>query len=102
MQNALETTFTFRNMDSTDALRDHTNEKLEKLDKYLVRPAAAHVIFKFEGAEHVAEITLNIKGGRFVGTEASNDMYNSIDGAIEKLKKQLSKQHERVKGHKGE
>jgi putative sigma-54 modulation protein len=102
MTNTLETTFTFRNIDSTDALKDHTLDKLSRLDKYLVKPASAHVIFNLEGAQHVAEITVNIKGGRFVGVGTSNDMYTSIDGAVDKIKKQISRTKERVKGHKGE
>lgn len=102
MTGTLETTFTFRNMESTDALRDHTLDKLTKLDKYLINPSTAHIIFNLDGSRHVAEITLNTKGGRFVGTDTSNDMYNSIDGAVEKIRKQVTRNKERSKGHKGE
>lgn len=102
MSNMLETTFTFRNMDSTEALREHTMEKLTKLDKYLIKPGTAHVIFNMDGSRHVAEITLNIKGGRYIGIETTNDMYTSIDSAVEKLKKQIKRTKERIKNHKGE
>ncbi|MFH0800685.1 MAG: ribosome-associated translation inhibitor RaiA [Pseudomonadota bacterium] len=102
MISELETTFTFRNMDSTDALRDHTFDKLTRLDKYLIQPASAHVIFNIDGANQVAEITLNVKGGRYVGTAHSNDMYTSIDSAVDKIKNQMSRTKERRKGHKGE
>lgn len=102
MSNMLETTFTFRNMDSTDALREHAMDKLSKLDKYLIKPATAHVIFNMDGSRHVAEITLNINGRRHIGTDTTNDMYMSVDGAVEKIKKQISRTKERIKGHKGE
>lgn len=99
----LETTFTFRNMDSTEALRSHTLDKLTKLDKYLFhKPATAHVIFNVDGSRHVAEITLSIKGGRLVGVGTSNDMYTSIDDAVDRLKRQMSRTKERVKEHKGD
>jgi putative sigma-54 modulation protein len=99
----METTFTFRNMESTEALRDHAVDKLQKLDKYLVRQtASAHVIFKVEGARHLAEITLSTRGGKYVGLDSSNDMYASVEGAVHKLEKQLSRNKERVTGHKGE
>jgi putative sigma-54 modulation protein len=97
--NNMETTFTFRNMESTEALRDHTLDKLTRLHKYLIQPAAAHCIFKLEGPRHVAEITLSTKGGRYVGLESSNDMYTSIDGAVDNIVKQLSRHKERVKEH---
>lgn len=99
--NTIDTTFTFRNMDSTDALQDHVVKKLERIKKYLLSTADAHCIFKVEGPRHTAEITLNIKGGRFVGHDTSNDMYTSIDGAVDKIVKQLSRNKERVKDHKG-
>ncbi len=102
MTSPLETTFTFRNIESTDALRMHALEKLERLHKYLVKPASAHIIFKVEGPRHEAEITLQHSGARLVGHDTSTDMYASFDGAIDKLKKQLSREKERMKGHKGE
>lgn len=102
MSHMLETTFTFRNMDSTDALRDHALDKLTKLDKYLFKPGTAHVIFNVEGARHVAEITLHIKGASYIGVGTSNDMYTSLDDAVDRLQKQMGRRKERVKGHKGE
>ncbi|HPM41535.1 MAG TPA: ribosome-associated translation inhibitor RaiA [bacterium] len=102
MGNLLDTTFTFRNMDSTDALRSHALDKLAKLDKYLFKPGKAHVIFNMEGPRHVAEITLHIKGKSVIGVGSSNDMYTSVDEAVDRIKKQMSKEKERVKGHKGE
>ena len=95
----METTFTFRNLEATDGLRDHALEKLKKLDKYLVKPVGAHVIFHVERFEHVAEITLATNGGRFVGHERSADMYTSIDAAVDKLLKQLKRDRERHKHH---
>ena len=103
MTTELETTFTFRNMDSTDALKEHTVEKLEKIEKFLVKQtASAHVIFKVEGPRHEAEITLNIRGKRYVGADISNDMYTSIDGAIHRLEAQMSRTKERITHHRGE
>ena len=102
MTNMIETTFTFRNMDSTEALRDHALDKISKLDKYIMKPGTAHVIFNMEGSRHVAEITLHVKGNSVVGIGESNDMYTSVDEAVERLKKQMSREKERVKGHKGE
>jgi ribosome hibernation promoting factor len=103
MSNTMETTFTFRNIDTTDALREHTLDKLTKLNKYLLSPATTHVIFNVEGGgQHTAEITLNVKGERYVGHDVSNDLYSSIDGAVDKVKNQLSRDKDRKKGHKGE
>jgi len=97
----METNYTFRNMEATEALRSHAEIKLEKLKKYMVKPGNAHVIFKVEKHNHVAEITLMVNGAHYVGIQSSNDMYTSIDGAIKKLEKQLRNFKERLKEHKG-
>jgi len=103
MTDVFDTSFTFRNIESTEALRDHAIDKLEKLKKYLVKQTVnIHVIFKVEGARHLAEITINTRGGRFVGSDTSNDLYTSIDTAVHKIESQLSRNKERIKGHKGE
>jgi putative sigma-54 modulation protein len=101
MTTPIETTFTFRNMDSTEALREHAMDKIQKLDKYLTRQtASAHVIFKVEGARHITEITVTMRGGQFVGTETGTDMYASLDAAVHKLEIQLSRNKDRLKEHK--
>ena len=100
MYGQLETSYTFRNMESTEALREHTEDELDKLHKYLIKQnASAHVIFKVEGVRHLAEITLTIRGGRYACSNTSDDMYASVDSAVKKLEKQLSKNKEKITGH---
>jgi putative sigma-54 modulation protein len=98
----METTYTFRNMEATEALRTYASEKLTKLKKYTVKPGNAHIIFNVEKFNHIVEITLVANGIRYVGTHRSNDMYTSIDSAVDKVKKQLRNYKERLKGHRGE
>lgn len=99
----VETTFTFRNMDSTDALKAHALDKLSKFEKFLSRPGTAHIIFKVDGgARHLAEISLHANGQQYIGSAECPDMYQSLDEAAHKIEKQLSKSRERIKGHKGE
>lgn len=102
MTASMETSYTFRNMESAETLREHTSKKLDTLTKYLLKEANAHVIFNVEGSRHIAEITLNSRGVRFVGLDSGDDMYTSVDKAVEKLKKQLLREKEKIKGHKGE
>lgn len=96
----METTFTFRNIDASDALKTHTLGKLQKLGKYLVKPTQAHIIFGMERFHHVVEVVLNANGIQYVSHEKSEDMYTSIDKAVTKLEHQLKKYKERLKEHK--
>ena len=96
----METNFTFRNLDSTEGLRTHTEQKMSKINKYLLKPISAHVIFSHDKFRQRCEITVVDSGYEYVGSETSNDMYQSIDRAIEKIVKQLKRKKERVKDHK--
>ncbi len=98
----MEATFTFRKTEPTEALKTHAFDKLGKLDKYLPKPVNAHVIFKVEGFRHCVEIAFHSNGVRYFGKGESNDMYTSIDDAVAKIEKQLKRNKERIKGHKGE
>lgn len=94
----METTYTFRNLETTEALRDHAESKLERLSRYLIKPIKAHVIFSLDDKfHHKAELTLIDNGVTYVGSDKSTDMYQSIDRAFEKIEKQLKKQHDKIK-----
>lgn len=95
----METIFTFRDIESTEALKEHTLSKLEKLKKYLVKPQTAHVILGVKKFNHHAEITIDANGVQYVGHETSENMYTSIDEAVHKLERQLVKYKEKLKSH---
>lgn len=95
----METTFTFRDIESTEGLKNHVLSKFEKLDKYLIKPISAHTILCKDGFQHKAEITIQANGKSYVGIEKTEDMYLSIDHAVEKLITQLKKDKERTKNH---
>jgi putative sigma-54 modulation protein len=99
----MEPTYTFRNLDATDGLRDHAADKIQqKLTKYWFKPESAHIIMRVENDhEHVAEITLTDHGEQFVSHASSKDMYASIDLAVGKLEAQLRKKKDRHTHHKG-
>lgn len=95
----METTFTFRNIESTDALKSHTLSKLEKLKKLLVKPETAHAILDVRKFHHQVEITINANGIQYVSHHTSENMYTSIDEAMHKLERQLVKSKEKLKNH---
>ena len=95
----IEPTFTFRNLEATDGIREHTRQKLLKIEKYLIKPITTHVILAIEHTQHCAEITFVDSGIQYVGHAKSPDMYASIDQAIDKVSRQLQRKKEQVKQH---
>ena len=98
----MDTTFTFRNTEGTEAMKSRTSTKLIKLQKYLSKPISPHVIFKIDGTYQTVEITFQHNGISYFSKGESNDMYTSLDDAVSKMEHQLRKTKERMKGHKGE
>jgi len=93
----MQTSVTFKNLDSSDHLRSYVADKLDRLDKYLDNPAEANVVLTVEKFRHTAEI--NIAGDRLsiIGKEETNDMYSAIDMALDKLEKQIKKNKQKIR-----
>ncbi|MBK5252788.1 MAG: ribosome-associated translation inhibitor RaiA [Peptostreptococcaceae bacterium] len=86
-----------KNMDITDALRNMAESKLERIDKLFGSEVDAQVTMSVERNRQIVEITIPLKNGVILrAEEATNDMYISIDKAIDKLHKQLEKHKTRI------
>jgi putative sigma-54 modulation protein len=97
----MQVNITFRNMFATDALRNHVQDKLSKVvDKYLDKVTEAHVTLSLERYLHHADVNLHAGHFHVRGKEKSEDMYASIDMAIDKIERQLKKHKERLKSHR--
>ncbi|GEJ57495.1 ribosome hibernation-promoting factor, HPF/YfiA family [Anaeromyxobacter diazotrophicus] len=96
----MQVNITFRHLESTEALKAHARDKVERIQRYIDRPSEAHVVLDLENLEHKADI--NLKAGPFQlrGRAKSGDMYASIDAAAEKIERQLKKHKEKLKSHK--
>jgi len=97
----MQCNITFRNLETSDSLKDYANEKVERAKKYLDRSGEAHVVLSLERHLHHADITIH--SGAFVlrGREKSEDMYASIDLAMDKIERQLRRYKEKLKNHHG-
>jgi putative sigma-54 modulation protein len=87
---------TFKNLDSSDALRSYAQKKLDRFDKLLDNPAEANVVFSVEKIRHTAEINLASDKLNLFAKEESENMYSSIDMVVDKLKKQLTKSRDKM------
>ena len=97
----MQVNITFRNMFATEALRNHVEDKLGRVvDKYLDKVSEAHVTLSLERYLHHADINLHAGIFHVRGKEKSEDMYASIDMAVDKIERQLKKYKERLKSHK--
>ena len=97
----MQLNITFRQFGSSDALKEYAKEKVERVNKYLDRSGEAHVVLSLERHLHHAEITIHSGSWVLRGREKSEDMYASIDLAMDKIEAQLRKYKEKIKNHHG-
>ncbi len=93
----MQTSVTFKNLDSSEHLKNYVSDKLDRFDRLLDNPAGANVVLRVEKFRHIAEI--NINGDRMTinGKEETEDMYSAIDMVLDKLEKQIKKGKEKTR-----
>jgi putative sigma-54 modulation protein len=88
--------FTGKGMDVTEALRDVTEKKIGRLDKYFQKDIEGNVTFSSEKNRKIIEVTINLPGTIIRAEESSDDMYASIDKAVDVLERQMRKYKTRL------
>lgn len=92
----MQITTTGRHFEITDALRQHIETKISKLDRLLEGITEVHVVLSVEKHRHAAEITLlQANGSSLRSIEETHDMYESVDATIDKIEKQARKHNKR-------
>ena len=91
---------TGRHVEITDGIREHIYAKVERSLSGLTRIQDVQVVLELQKRTHIAEIIAKGKNHIHVEAEAeSENMYTSIDVAIEKAERQLRKLREKVQEH---
>jgi putative sigma-54 modulation protein len=95
----MQTTVTFKKMDTSSSLKSYVQKKLDKFDKMLDSPAEAHVVLSVEKIRHIVELTLTCDKLKIHAKEDSESMYSSIDALMDKIRIQIKKNKEKIKRH---
>ncbi len=95
----MQTTITFKKIDSSDSLKSYVHKKLAKFDKMLDSPGEAYVVLSVEKIRHIAEIKLTCDRLKIHAKENSESMYSSIDALMDKISIQIKKHKEKIKRH---
>lgn len=82
---------TGKNIPITDALRNAIDSKLSKFERYFKQEIEAYVTLEVNKNRQIIEALLAVDGINVRAEDASNDMYTSIDGVVDKLANQITK-----------
>lgn len=91
---------TGRHIEITDGIRDHIYSKLDRSLSGLTRVQDVQVVLELQKQTHMAEVVVKGKNHIHVEAEAkSENMYTSIDKAVDKAERQLRRRREKVQDH---
>ena len=93
---------TGRHREITEAIRGYCVGKLEHALADVPRLTHVHVVLAVEKHRQQAEIVLQALHHTMEARAESDDLYASIDAAVEKVRRQVDKQRDRIADHKGQ
>ena len=96
----MQVSVTFRHMEPSEALKEFAAEKVTRIEKYIHTPTDAHIVLSVEKYMHKADITIKAHGFMMRGKEKSEDMYASIDRAVDKIERQVKRYKNKISNHK--
>ncbi len=97
----MQKTITARHFELTQALKDHSEQKLNQLSEQMPEILEAALILEVEENPKVlegqiAELNVHVPGENITSKVASDDLYKSIDQVIVKVVKLLSKHKDKA------
>src|ERR1700733_14649795 len=93
---------TGRNVLVTDAMKNYAMEKISKIERFNNnRILEVSVIMDIQRFEHRVDIVLKVDNLKMKSQGVSNDMYASVDMAVDKLMEQLRRYKSRVQDYHG-
>lgn len=85
-----------KNIEVTEGLKQAVYDKLDRLEKYFASDTDVHVTFTVEKERQRIEVTIPMKGHIIRAEQVSDDMYVSIDMAVEVIERQITKHKKKL------
>lgn len=93
----MKLTISGKNIDVTNALKEHVQKRFAKLDRHFDDTVEAQVTMSVIKDDHNVEATVFLNGGIILrGEESTGDMYASIDQVVDKVERQVKKYKTRI------
>lgn len=88
-----------RNVLVTDAMRDYAIEKLSKIERLTNRIIDAAITLEVQKLEQRCDIVMKVGHIKIKSHASTDNIYASIDKAVDKLEAQLSRYKNRIQDH---
>ncbi|MEO1339449.1 MAG: ribosome-associated translation inhibitor RaiA, partial [Myxococcota bacterium] len=92
---------TFRHMKASESIRAYAADRVAKISRLLDRGGEALVTLSVERHQREAHIELVTDGSvRLRGVDKSEDLYASIDAAVDRIIRQVKRYRKRLQNHR--
>lgn len=94
--------FSFRQMETSKALQEYAQEKIQaQIEKFVTKAIEVQITFSVD--KHLQQVFCSFVGGDGFSLNVEHsceDMYGSIDRVVDKLATQLKRKKDKLKQHK--
>lgn len=98
----MQAIITGRHVEMTDEVRNHVNEKVQKLTRFYDRIHEIEAVFDHESDQFTCELIVRVDHkNTFVAKELGPDTFALIDLCVEKVERQIKKHKEKNRSKKG-
>lgn len=98
----MQKNITARHFDLTDEMRDRCESEMDGLTRFFENIISADLVLETEKHRRKAELKVKVYNSTITGTGDTDDLYNSISAAVDKVKGQLIKYKGKMKDKKPE
>ena len=95
----MQISITGRHVELTEPLKAYVHDKLQHLKHSFDHVVDVHVVLSVEKDRQQCEVMIQASGMNIHGSHVTEDMYASIDGAIDKLSRQLKRYRAKLRKH---
>lgn len=97
----MQLSVTFRHIPPSEPLKEYASAKVAHvLGKFIQgSDVEAHVVLSVERFWHLADFTISFGSTTVKAEERSEDMYSSIDLAMDKIERQVRRYKEKLRDH---
>lgn len=88
-----------RNLSVTEAMKDYANEKVAKIERFTDRIIDVSVTMEVQKIEQRCDIVVKAGHLTIKSHAATDNMYASIDKAVDKIQTQLTRYKKRIQDH---
>ena len=94
----MRVTFTARHFKPSERLKSIATEEVKRLKKYYDDILDCEIILDYVKQQQIAEVVIKVDGTKLAIVEKSEDMYKSLNLAVDKLERKLKRYKDKRRG----